>query len=289
MTSAVLSNRGVIKVAGADAAAFLQGLVTNDVLKLQKGEGRFAALLSPQGKILFDFLITPAGDELGTGFFLDCPRALAPDLARRLAMYRLRAKVAVEDKTDSIAVVAAWGEWSAGRLPDSITGEAFADPRHPRLGLRILCVESEAARVSEALHHTGAESYEAHRIALAVPRGGVDFAYGDAFPHEANMDLLHGIDFRKGCYVGQEVVSRVEHRGTARKRVAPVQFDGARPVEGVDVMAGDLVVGTMGSSIPGAGLAMLRLDKVEDARANGVPLVAGGVQIVADLSGPAKA
>ena len=127
--------------------------------------------------------------------------------------------------------------------------------------------------------------YEAHRIALGVPRGGLDFIYGDAFPHEADMDQLDGVDFDKGCYVGQEVVSRMEHRGTARNRIVPVAADGFAPDAGVPVMAGDKQVGMMGSAAGGRGLAMLRLDRVADALAAGTPLIAGGIAARAAQAG----
>jgi len=122
-----------------------------------------------------------------------------------------------------------------------------------------------------------AEAYEAHRIALGVPRGGHDFIYGDTFPHEADMDQLAGVDFEKGCYVGQEVVSRVEHRATARSRVVPIAYDDFAPIPGLAVVAGDKPVGMIGSAANGRGLALLRLDRVADAQSAGTPLTAGGI------------
>jgi folate-binding protein YgfZ len=150
-----------------------------------------------------------------------------------------------------------------------------------RLGWRIL-VPSDLAQKAAAL--TGAETadvvaYDAHRIACGVPRGGIDFRYGDAFPHETNMDRLHGVDFDKGCYVGQEVVSRMQHRGTARTRIVRLVLDGARPDVGVEIHAGDKPVGTMGSSADGTGLALIRLDRAADAQDAAVPLTAGGVGV----------
>jgi folate-binding protein YgfZ len=124
-----------------------------------------------------------------------------------------------------------------------------------------------------------ARQYEAHRIALGVPTGGLDFSYGDAFPHEADMDQLGGVDFVKGCYVGQEVVSRMEHRGTARTRAVPVRYDGVAPEAGAAVTAGDRQVGIMGSAADGRALALLRLDRVADAMSRGEPLLGGGVPI----------
>jgi hypothetical protein len=215
MKAAFLSDRGVVKVSGEDARNFLNGLVTTDVTLLRPSLGRFGALLTPQGKITVDFLVTEVPAGHGGGFLIDCPRALAQGLADKLGFYKLRAKVSIENLSDSLGVLAAWdGDLSV--KPDL----AFADPRDERLGWRILIPEALAQKVADLI---GADlvdpkAYDAHRIASSVPRGGLDFTYGDAFPHETNMDRLHGVDFDKGCYVGQEVVSRMQHRGTARSR-----------------------------------------------------------------------
>src|SRR6195952_911657 len=240
MKAAFLSDRGVIKVGGQDARNFLNGLVTTDVTLLRPGLGRFGALLTPQGKITVDFLITEAPDGHGGGFLIDVPRPLAKGLADKLGFYKLRAKVAVENLSDSLGVLTAWdGDFAV--LPDL----AFADPRNAALGWRILIPEDLAQKVADLI---GAElvdsaAYDAHRIATGVPRGGLDFTYGDAFPHETNMDRLHGVDFDKGCYVGQEVVSRMQHRGTARTRTVRIMIEGAPPEAGVSIVAGDKLVG----------------------------------------------
>ncbi|HXN43896.1 MAG TPA: folate-binding protein, partial [Xanthobacteraceae bacterium] len=155
------------------------------------------------------------------------------------------------------------------------------DPRLPALGMRIMLpphlIEQAARELNAGL--TDAAAYEAHRITLGVPRCEVDFAYGDAFPHEADLDQLAGVDFDKGCYVGQEVVSRIEHRARARTRVVPVAYDGPAPDAGAPVMAGGKVVGTMGSSAAGRALASLRIDRVEAALAQGAGLHAAGVPL----------
>jgi folate-binding protein YgfZ len=276
MKAALLPDRGVVKVAGDDARAFLHGLFSADILKLTPGEARFAALLSPQGKIFTDFIVVEAPATDGDGFFLDAPRTLASTLGAKLNMYKLRSRVIIEDLGDTLGVLAAWdGE---GKSP---FGLAYADPRLPVLGLRVMLPPHRATDVAAALGATLVESsaYEAHRIALGIPRGGVDFSYGDAFPHETDMDQLGGVDFAKGCYVGQEVVSRMEHRGIARTRAVPVRFDGTAPQVGAAVTAGERQVGTMGSAAAGHGLALLRLDRVADALAHGEPLLAGGVAI----------
>ena len=276
MKAALLPDRGVVKVAGDDARNFLHGLFSADILKLTPGEARFGALLSPQGKILADFIVVEAPAQDGGGFFLDAPRALANPLVAKLKVYKLRSRVIVEDLSDVLGVLAAWD--GNGK---STFGLAYADPRLPALGLRVMLPAHRAADAAAGLGATlvDASTYDTHRIALGIPRGGVDFSYGDAFPHETNMDQLGGVDFAKGCYVGQEVVSRMEHRGIARTRAMTVRYDGAAPQAGIAVMAGERQVGTMGSAAAGRGLALLRLDRVADALAHGEPLLAGGVAI----------
>jgi folate-binding protein YgfZ len=272
MKAALLPDRGVVKVAGDDARSFLNGLLTTDIAQVTPASPRFAALLTPQGKIVVDCIVVEAPARDGGGFFLDCPRALAEDLVRKLNFYKLRAKVIAEDLSETLGVLAAWG----GDRRTSY-GLAYSDPRLPALGQRVMLPPHLA---QEAMVQLGAELvpaavYEAHRIELGVPRGGLDFAYGDAFPHETDMDQLGGVDFDKGCYVGQEVVSRIEHRGTARNRIVQVAVEGPAPEPGVPVMAGERQVGVTGSSAGQRGIAMLRLDRLGEAAAAGVPLLAG--------------
>jgi folate-binding protein YgfZ len=276
MKAAILPDRGVLKVSGEGARDFLNGLVTTDVSLIQPGLGRFGALLTPQGKIVADFLITEAPLGHGGGFLIDCPRALAQTLADKLGFYKLRAKVVVENLSDSLGVLAVW-DGDPGIKPDL----TFSDPRDEKLGWRIL-VPAELAPKAAAL--IGADlvdnaAYEAHRIACGAPRGGIDFMYGDAFPHETNMDRLHGVDFDKGCYVGQEVVSRMQHRGTARTRTVRLILEESPPEAGAAIVAGEKPLGTMGSSAHGMGLGLLRIDRAADALEAGVPLTAGGIAI----------
>jgi folate-binding protein YgfZ len=276
MKAAFLPDRGVVKVSGDDARNFLNGLVTTDVTKVAPGLGRFGALLTPQGKITFDFLITEAQAGHGGGFLIECPLPLAQPLATKLGFYKLRAKVTVENLSGKLGVLAAW-DGEPAMHPDL----TFADPRSDKLGWRVLAPEELAARAANVIGAELVESadYEAHRIAAGVPSGGLDFTFGDAFPHEANMDRLHGVDFDKGCYVGQEVVSRMEHRGTARSRIVRVRLDNGAPEPGAAVVAGEKSIGTMGSSAADQGLALLRLDRAADAIEAGIPLTAGGVPI----------
>ncbi len=288
MKAALLPDRGVVKVVGDDARTFLNGLFTTDIGRVGPDNACFAALLTPQGKIIVDVIVAEApaqegvqdgtqdGAQVGGGFFLDVPKALAKACVDRLNFYKLRAKVMVEDLSEVLGVMAAWEG-------DAVTeyGLCYRDPRLPALGLRVMLPPHLAA---EAAADLGADlvpaaAFEAHRIALGVPRGGLDFIYGDAFPHEADMDQLHGVDFHKGCFVGQEVVSRMEHRGNARTRIVPVAYDGFAPNAGAAVTAAEKAVGTFGSSAGGRALAMLRLDRADDALAAGHALVAGAVTL----------
>ncbi len=270
MTAAQLIDRGVIRVSGEDAASFLQGLLTCDIDKVSVGHAGYGALLTPQGKIISDCLVVAVPSEDGGGFLLDSPLLQTPDLMKRLKLYRLRSKVILDDLTAQSTVIAAV---DGGALPED-AGLVYADPRLPALGDRAI---TDRASVGE-IATTDTDGYHARRIALGVPDGGKDFGYGDAFPHEALLDQLNGVSFKKGCYVGQEVVSRMQHRGTARTRIVPIVFtEGLVTEMGVEATAGGKTLGTVGSCADGRGLAMLRLDRVADAIAAGERLDAGGL------------
>lgn len=272
MPTALLPDRGVVFVGGPDARTFLDGLLTCDLDRVGPGSPRLGALLTPQGKILFDFIVSEP--ESGGGYVLDCARVFAPDLVKRLGFYKLRAKVSVEDRSAEFAVVAGW---DAAPMPvgDEVLASA-EDPRLPSLGWRAIV----RVEVSDAFAEASAEDYDAHRIAAGVPEGGKDFLFGTAFPHEALMDQLRGVDFDKGCYVGQEVVSRMQHRGTARTRLVPlVYLDGFVAEAGADVVAGDRTLGTTGTAARGRGLAMVRIDRAADALAAGATVTAGGLPV----------
>ncbi len=264
-----LIDRAVLRINGTDARSFMQGLVTCDMDAVSPERPGFGALLTPQGKIIADFFIINASGDEGGGFLLDVPLLLADALARRLGLYKLRAQVTIENLSETAAVLAAF----AGATLSDDDGLVFVDPRLPAMGKRAIADRAHAATFGD-----DAMAYHAHRIALGVPDGAKDFTYGDAFPHEALMDQLGGASFSKGCYVGQEIVSRMQHRGTARTRIVPIRFaDGIRSEWGVDVTAGGRSLGKVGSTAEGRGLAMLRLDKVADALAAGAPLLAGGL------------
>lgn len=273
--AALLPDRSVLEVSGEDRASFLQGIITNDAERLGKGEAQFAGLLSPQGKILFDFFVINAGEAI----LLDCPAAHAAGLLKRLTLYKLRAKISLADVSGQWRVAAAWGD-GAGELLKASADLAFEDPRLPALGFRGLIGEGKTLTSSAS-----ASDYEAMRIAAAVPEGGKDFAYGDAFPHEACFDQLNGVNFKKGCYVGQEVVSRMQHRGTARTRVLSVSAEGPLPAGGVDILADGFAVGRLGSVSGNKGVALARIDRVKEALAKGQPLTVGGVELMLSVPG----
>jgi folate-binding protein YgfZ len=274
MKAAFLPDRGVVKITGETARDFLNGLITTDTTRLQPGIGRFGALLTPQGKIMVDFLISEAPSGHGGGFLIDCPKPLAQTLADKLGFYRLRAKVGIENLSDSLGVLAVW-DGDPTLKPDL----TFTDPRNAQLGLRIFVQLAPKAADLIGAELVDSSVYEAHRIATGVPRGGLDFIYGDAFPHETNMDRLSGVDFDKGCYIGQEVVSRMQHRGTARTRTVRVLLDGPAPEAGSTILAGDKSVGTMGSAADHHGLALIRIDRASEALGAGTSLTAGGLAV----------
>ncbi len=270
MPVAHLKDRGVIRVGGEDARGFLQNLVTNEMDLVTTEHAGYGALLTPQGKIIGDFLVIAVPEAEGGGFLLDAPLLQLADLMKRLKLYKLRARVTLDDLTEASAVIVA----TDGSALPAEAGLAYADPRLPDLGGRAITDRDGV----EDLADDAMESYHARRILLGIPDGGRDFAYGETFPHEALLDQLGGVSFRKGCYIGQEVVSRMQHRGTARTRVVPVVFaDALVPEMGVEATAGGKALGRIGSCAAGRGLAMLRLDRVADALAGGHALEGGGL------------
>ena len=265
-----LDRRGVIAVKGADARPFLQGIVTVDVETIEQRQSRYGALLTPQGKILHGFHIHPITD----GVLLDTAKTGIADLLKRLKMYRLRAKIDLVERED-LAVIAAWGD-GVPEHPDFA-----ADPRVAALGARAIAGKAMVNEIIGAIRATPADiaDYDRHRIGCGVPEYGVDYPSGEVFPHEADLDQLHGVDFAKGCFVGQEVVSRMQHRGTARKRFVPVQAAGQLPTPGTDIQAGGKSIGSLASSVGADGLALIRLDRLEDAIASGKPVTADTVTL----------
>jgi folate-binding protein YgfZ len=241
---AALPSRAAIAVAGPDWRGFLQGLITQDVETLAPGEVRFAGLLTPQGRLLFDLFVVGDGD----GCLIDCAADRRDALIGRLAMYRLRAKVDISPS--DLTVEALWNS-------DAAPAGWLADPRLPALGLR-----GYGAAAPEGAVRTSEAAYEAHRLALGVP-GPDDWGVETTYPIEANFDLLGGIDFRKGCFVGQETTSRMKRRGAVKSRMAPIAFAGAAPAHGGELLAGTLRAGVALSGADNVAMALLRLDRLE--------------------------
>jgi folate-binding protein YgfZ len=261
MPTAELTDRTVIALSGEQAAAFLQNVITADMDDIRRDGIGYGALLTPQGKIICDFLVH-AGDDT---IFIDVRKEAADTLIKRLTLYRLRAKVEIAGRPD-LAVYAAWGD-DAGPA-----GGARPDPRWAALGQRWI---APAGKKSSA----AGEDWHAWRISHGVPEGGVDFLFDESFPHDAALDSLDGVAFDKGCFVGQEVVSRMRHRGTARRRIVLVEGDGPLPEAGTDIAAAGLPIGRLGSSSGNRGIAVVRLDRLEKARVAGSGIEAGGVPV----------
>ncbi len=247
-------DRAVLGLEEAETENFLHNLVTADVLGLAHGEARYGALLTPQGKILFDFFVVKAAE----GYLLDCAASQLEELAKRLMFYRLRAKVVIAERKDL----------EAGVSPERPPGmTAYADPRTPLIGWRVMAEKGKLPM------GTG---YDQARIALGLADSDGDIGSGELFPHEANFDQLGAVSFSKGCYIGQEVVSRMEHRATARSRILPVTFDGAAPPHGAAIKSADKIIGSVLSSAGHAALALLRLDRMAEATQ---PLLTDAVRV----------
>ena len=282
----VLEDRGVVSVGGAEAGPFLQGLVSNDIERVSERQGIYAALLTPQGKFLHDFFVLrPAEDYL-----LDCEGSRVGDLGRRLVAYRLRADVALADATEDFQAVALLGgEADAFELPPGAGtalpcegGTIMRDPRGAGLGLRAILPRSAdlsfLERAGFARGH--AADYERHRIAHGAPDGSRDMEVGRATLMECGFETLNGVDFEKGCYVGQELTARTKHRGLVRRRLAPVALEGPLPPVGTPIMAGEREVGEIRSGLDDAALAVLRLERIAAAAEAGEPLTAGEARVI---------
>jgi tRNA-modifying protein YgfZ len=242
-----LKSRSLLGVVGPDWRAFLQGLLSQDVETLAPGEMRFGALLTPQGKLLFDLFILGRAD----GCWLDVAADRRDALAQRLALYKLRAKVEIAPVDASI-----WALWPA----DGESAAWPADPRMAALGARGY---GEAPPTTATISDDAA--YATMRLGLGVPDAGKDCPPESAFPIEANFDLLNGIDFQKGCFVGQETTSRMKRRGVVKTRMLPIVVDGQPPSFGAEVLAGSLRAGEVRSGIAGRAMALLRLDRIDGA------------------------
>lgn len=282
----VLEERGVLAIEGDDARAFLQGLISNDIEKATEETGIYAALLTPQGKYLFDFMIVQQGKRL----LLETEAARLQALTQRLTMYKFRANVEVQDVSADMVVIALPGAagLAAWDLPDQPGaavpldgGVIFVDPRLSALGARALLPAGSARKMLEAkgLKPANLADYDALRLRLGVPDGSQDLAVDKATLLESGFEELNGVDFEKGCFVGQELTARMKYRALVKKRLMPVTFDGVPPAAGVIIKSGDREIGEIRSAQNGRGLALLRLDRLADITGQGGTLTADGITI----------
>lgn len=266
MPAAYLSERNLIRIGGADAEHFLQNLITTDVEKIAPGKAYPGALLTPQGKILFDFMIWR--DE--AGFVLDTATSQADGLIKRFTLYKLRAAVEIS-LIEEKGVTVRWGEEPVdGALQDM------------RFAAADVYVSRQPGQHGDDTDHA-VVGYHALRVFTGIVESGADYDLQDAFPHDVLLDLTHGLSFKKGCYVGQEVVSRMHHRGTARRRVITVIGEEQLPDAGTELMAGGKPVGTLGTVVGTRALAIARTDRIASAMATGTPVLAGEVPVVVAL------
>jgi folate-binding protein YgfZ len=288
---ALLGGRGVLEVTGADRAAFLQGLVSNDVTKAGPGRAMFAALLTAQGKYLHDFFIVARGEAL----YLDCEVSRLADLKKRLNLYKLRSQVSLDDAGGRFVVAAAWGDGvlaklglgEAGAAKSFAGGLAYADPRLAGLGARFLIPRGqESAIAALGFARTDEAEYDKHRLSLGVPDGSRDLEVEKSILLENGFEELNGVDFSKGCYMGQELTARTKYRALIKKRLLPVKVDGPLPAPGTAIMAGADEVGEIRSGADGVALALLKLDAL-DPKISG-PLTAGSAKIIPSKPGWAK-
>jgi len=274
-----LADRGALEIAGADRVAFLQGLVSNDVAKAAAGAPVYAALLTAQGKYLHDFFVVALGDAL----YLDCERARLADLQRRLALYKLRSKVTLADASARFTVAAAWGDEAPAKLglaPDAAKvfagGVAYSDPRLAALGVRFLIPAGRDGEIATAgFARADTAAYDRHRLALGVPDGSRDLEIEKSILLENGFEELNGVDFAKGCYMGQELTARTKYRALIKKRLVPVKVDGPLPAPGTLVTHDGEEVGELRSGRDGIALALLKLDALAG------PLSAGGAKLAA--------
>lgn len=287
---ALLDGRGVLSVAGPDRVDFLQGLVSNDMRKVTPDRAVYAALLTPQGKYLHDFFVVAAEDAL----LLDCERDRQEDLQKRLAVYKLRADVALKDRSDALAVAAVFGAGGPGVLglaEDAGAATAFAggvacvDPRLGEAGARVLLPRTDAKAALEAAGLVPAEAaaYDRLRLGLGLPDGSRDLTTEKSTLLESGFDELNGVDWDKGCYMGQELTARTRYRGLVKKRLVPVVMDGPPPKTGTPVMLEGRAAGELRSSLAsgggGIGLALLTLESMAEAAEKGARFDAGGVAL----------
>jgi len=286
-----LEDRGVIEISGPEAFDFLQGLISNDMRKVTSEQTIYAALLTPQGKFLFDFFISRWNDS----FLVETRTEAIADLLKKLKLYKLRADVTIEDKSSDYQVAAAIGSLPDALKPSGIetrgatwtvsNGLAYLDPRLQTMGARLILERGHAEKTIKnwGLEVLGSDSFTLHRLALGVPEGGVDIIPEKAFLLESNFDEMDGVDHQKGCYIGQETTSRTKRRGSVRRRILPVNFNGQAEPPGTTITAGDMEIGSVLSGAETRALASIRLDRWQKAKDSGDTIKANDNAISIDV------
>jgi folate-binding protein YgfZ len=278
LKAVVLPDRSVVAIAGADRVKFLQGLMTNDIRRLAPDRALYAGFLTGQGKLLYDVFALADGDRI----LIDIAANLADDFVKRLNAFKLRA--AVEIGKTALAAAAAWGpdaatrleleptEGAAGNRAFAEPHHAFVDPRIAALGVRLVypadfAMEAKLAPLGFA--SVTAADYTAHRLSLGIP-DTAEIGGEVCYPLEANFEMLHGVDFKKGCYVGQELTARMKLKGELRKRILPVSGSAPLPTAGTPVTADRTTLGPLIAASGTRGLALLRLDRLADAQEDAI-------------------
>jgi folate-binding protein YgfZ len=274
--STALPNRGILEISGVDRVSFLQGLVSNDVTKVETGCAVWAAMLTPQGKWLADFFILSDGERL----LLDCERSQIGDIIRRLARFRLRAQIALDDRSESLFVHAAWSDATPGIEPEIIA--QAPDPRLPDAGRRVIATAPLTINATP-------DDWDLHRLTLGLPDGSRDLEAEKTVLLEAGFDELGGVSWSKGCYMGQELTARTKYRGLVKRRLIPIKIFGDTPAPGSAITCAGREVGTMRSVRRDTGLALLRLDALEGELTCGgssvAPIIPAWMKLPAQAAG----
>lgn len=284
-TFAMLQERGLLTVGGEDGSDFLQGLISNDITHVGPAAAIWAALLTPQGKYLHDFFVA----QLGEVFYLDCEAERLMDLGQRLSRYKLRSKVDLGiDEGLAVAVMPGMASLERLELPAQPGaarafggGLVYVDPRLADAGARAMLPPEEGVEALRALGFVEGDrdEYDSLRLLLGLPDGSRDLIVEKSILLESNFDQLHGVDWEKGCYMGQELTARTKYRGLIKKRMMPVDIDGEPPAPGTPITLAGKDAGEMRSSCDGRGLALLRLEAVQRVLAGDGELVSGPARI----------
>ncbi len=282
----LLTDRSIIRIVGSEARPWLQGLITNNVDLVSETRSIYSALLTPQGKILFDFFVLQDGDDL----LLDVEAERRAEFIKRLILYKLRSDVSLD--AEDLVVVAIYGsdaiekmglsEFGSGTTEKSFGGHAFIDPRDARLGLRVVGSQTAVSDELDAamIKLADDEQYHSLRISLGVPNASADLVPDKAFVLESNLDRFNGVDFDKGCFIGQEVTARTKHRGNVRKSIMRVRAEGLLPEPGEAIKAGDVEIGTLLSGVGSIGLALVRTDRLADVETTSFVTAGCNIEVI---------